>query len=299
MKGMQKAYWAAILYTVIIGLSFLFVKLSLSHTNPTDLLTYRFTIALLTALVVLLACRDKINISIKDFLTILPLAIFYPILFFLFQTLGLAKTDSSEAGIIQALAPIFTYFLAGFFLKETANLKQKLFIFISVSGVTLIFIMQGVQLNHNYAGWALVLLSTLSMALYMVMARRLTVRYSVLILTFMMTLLGFIFFSFISLFNHLRAGTIDQLFISITNPVLFLSVLYLGILSSFLTSFLSNYALSQLEAFRMSIFSNLATVITIMAGIIFLHETLFWYHGIGTLLILAGILGSNYYGRGK
>jgi drug/metabolite transporter (DMT)-like permease len=299
MQPIQKAYFAAILYTIIIGLSFLFVKISLVYTDPTDLLAYRFSVALLTALIVMLLGRNKINIRMKDFLTILPLALFYPIFFFLFQTLGLAKTDSSEAGIIQALAPIFTYFLAGFFLKETANIKQRLFVFVSVAGVIFIFIMQGAKLNHNYAGWTLILLSTLSMALYMVMARRLTVHYPVFTLTFIMTLLGFVFFSLVSLSRHLMAGTADQLLTLFTNPTLLLSVLYLGVLSSFLTSFLSNYALSQLAAFRMSIFSNLATVITIMAGIIFLRETLFWYHGIGTLLILAGVLGSNYYGHNK
>ncbi|MCL2336922.1 MAG: DMT family transporter [Firmicutes bacterium] len=298
MHQVKKAYGAAVCYTVIIGLSFLFVKMSLFYTNPLDLLAYRFSAALLTALLVLLFGRHKIHLSIgwKDILAILPLALFYPILFFIFQTFGLAGTGSSEAGIIQAFAPIFTFFLATFFLKETASLKQKIFVLLSVAGVIFIFVMQGVQLsNYSFTGWLLILLSTLSTAVYSVMARRLTTKYPVFTLTLIMTLFGFITFALLALGSHLIAGTVKELFTSLVNPNLLLTVLYLGVLSSFLSSFLTNYTLSQLEAFRMSIFSNLATVITIMAGIVFLHETLFWYHLAGTLLILAGVLGSNYY----
>jgi len=64
------------------------------------------------------------------------------------------------------------------------------------------------------------------------------------------------------------------------------------------TSYLSTYALSILPAFQMSVFGNLTTVITIGAGIIFLNESFYFYHIIGTVLIVLGVIGVNYF-RGK
>lgn len=296
MSSTQKAYLAAIFQTSIIGFSFLFIKIALSFTNPLDLLAYRFSAAFLIAVLVMLIGKIKLNIGKRDLLLILPLALFYPILFFLFQTLGLVHIASSEAGIISAVSPVFTLLLASLFLNEHANTPQKLFILLSVSGVIFIFIMQGARIeNYNFWGVLLLLLSTLSVALYSILARRLSIQYPIFTLTFIMTAFGFVIFSSLALVTHLMAGTLRELFPPTPNLTLVLSVLYLGGFSSFLSSFLSNYALSKLEAFRMSIFGNLATVITIVAGVIFLQESFHWYHLLGTLCILTGVLGTNFW----
>lgn len=294
MPSLHKAYLAAIFQTMIIGLSFLFVKISLTLATPLDLLTYRFGTAFFIAVVVLLVKRIKLNVHKRDILIILPLAVFYPICFFLFQTLGLVHISSSEAGIISAVAPILTLFLASLFLKEHAAWQQKLCMLLSVCGVAFIFIMQGARLeNYNFLGAVLILLSTLSMACYNIIARRLTAHYPVFTLTFIMTAMGFVAFSTVSLLTHLTEGTMRQFILAPLNPTLILTILYLGGLSSLLSSQLSNYALSKLEAFRMSIFSNLATVITILAGVIFLRESFLWYHLLGTCFIITGVLGTN------
>lgn len=75
-----------------------------------------------------------------------------------------------------------------------------------------------------------------------------------------------------------------------------ISILYLGILSSLGTSYLSNYALSKIEASKMSVFSNFSTLITILAGIIFLQEPFHFYYFIGSVIIIIGVIGTNYFG---
>lgn len=297
MSSLHKAYMAAIFQTLIIGLSFLFVKISLTITTPLDLLTYRFSTAFFIAVFIALVKRINLNIRKKDILTILPLAVFYPILFFLFQTFGLLYISSSEARIISALFPIFTLLLAALFLKEHATWQQKLYMLLSVSGVVFIFIMQGVRLeDYNFLGAALLLLSTLSMAFYSIIARRLTAQYPVFTLTFLMTAMGFVAFSAVSLPINLINGTLPQFILTAFHPTLILTMLYLGGLSSLLSSQLTNYTLSKLEASRMSIFGNLATVITILAGVFFLQEPFYWYHILGTVVIIAGVLGMNLVG---
>lgn len=44
----------------------------------------------------------------------------------------------------------------------------------------------------------------------------------------------------------------------------------------------------------MIVFSNLGTVISIVAGIIFLKEKIYYYHIIGSVMIVGGVLGTNF-----
>lgn len=118
-------------------------------------------------------------------------------------------------------------------------------------------------------------------------------------LTYMMTAIGFLCFNMIAIFNHIRTGTINLYFQPFTNGAFLISILYLGVLSSLLTAFLSNYALTYIEASKMSVFSNLSTLLTIIAGVLSLNEQIVYYHMIGAVMIVLGILGTNFLGKRK
>lgn len=298
MTNTKKAYGAAILYACIIGFSFIFIKIALREANALDILAHRFTIALFVATIIIYFKKTPFTISLKDIRAILPLAILYPGLFFLFQVFGLLYSTSSEAGIIQATIPIFTLLFATWFLKERSSHWQKAFIFLSVAGIIFIFLMNGVHVeSYNLKGTGLILLSALSAALYNVMARKLTQKYDLFTLTYMMTLFGFVIFNALALLNHAVEKSIGNFFTPLLTPSFLVAILYLGILSSLCTSFLSNYTLSIIEASKMSVFSHIATLITIIAGVIFLQETLQYYHFIGAIIIIVGVIGVNYSGR--
>ncbi|TYR81397.1 DMT family transporter [Priestia megaterium] len=300
MTEYKKAYYAAISYTLIIGFSFMFVKIALTAASPLDTLAHRFTIAFFVISAFVLFRKNQVSIKIKDVLPILPLALLYPVLFFTFQAFGLVYTSSSEAGIIQATIPIFTLILAALFLKEHSSSWQKLSIFLSVSGVIFIFMMNGLNVEaYNVKGAVLILLSALASASYNILARKLTKQYPLITLTYVMTFFGFITFNGIAIVNHLMEKSLSSFFSPFSSIEFIVSVIYLGVLSSLCTSYLSNYALSKLEASKMSVFSNLATLVTIIAGVIFLNETIKFYHIIGAALILAGVVGTNYLDKNR
>ncbi len=300
MSEKRKAYIAAISYAFIIGLSFMFVKVTLTVASPIDTLAHRFTFAFIGIVILMVFTKNKLTIKKYDVLKILPLAILYPIVFFTFQVLGLARISSSEAGIIQATIPIFTLALAGLLLKEKATRGQLVFISLSVLGVIYMLIMNGANATTgNVIGSGFILLSALAASLYNVFARRLTKQYSLLTLTYVMTLCGFVIFNGMALGNHLVNGTINDFFQPLTHVDFVIAILYLGLLSSLGTSYLSNYALSKLEASQMSVFSNFATLITILAGVLVLQEVFHLYHFIGGTLIIIGVIGTNYFGHRK
>lgn len=298
MKLTTKAYLSALLYSFIIGFSFMFVKLALTVTSPLDTLAHRFTVAFVAASIPIVFGFVKLNMSFKNILALLPLAIFYPALFFAFQAFGLVYTSSSEAGIIQAAIPIFTMMLASYFLKEYTNTWQKISVLISVIGVIYIFIMNGIGTHEtSFIGIILILLSALSSAFYNVLARKMTKKFKLMDLTYTMTVIGFISFNLIAIASHISKGTITAYFKPFTNGTFLISILYLGLLSSLLTALLLNYSLSYIKAAKISVFSNLSTLITIIAGVIFLHEQISYFHIIGTIMIILGIIGTNFWGK--
>ena len=300
MAEKRMAYIAAIIYSIVIGLSFMFVKMTLTVASPMDTLAHRFTIAMMGVTVLVLLKREKLKINKYDLLQILPLALLYPIAFFTFQVFGLARISSSEAGIIQATVPIFTLVLASILLKEKATRGQIAFISLSVLGVIYMLFMNGVSANTaNLLGSGFIVLSAIATSLYNVFARKLTQQYNLVTLTYVMTLCGFLVFNGIAVGNHLVNGTIHQFFRPFMHVDFILAILYLGILSSLGTSYLSNYALSKMEASKMSVFSNFATLITIVAGVIFLQEAFHLYHLMGAIVIIIGVVGTNYLGNGR
>lgn len=294
VKHKHIAYIGAVLYALIIGFSFLFVKVALTVSNPIDTLAHRFTASFFTILILVFLGKIDLRFTLKDMIQVLPLAILYPAMFFGFQISGLVYTTSSEAGIILATTPVFTMFLASYFLKEKINCLQSISLGLSVAGVIYIFLMKGTSFEiSQLVGSSLLLLSSLSFAGYSVLARSLTQKFKPLELAFMMLTIAFFTFNLLSLIGHGMNGTINQYFQPLSDPIFLISILYLGVLSSLGTSWLSNYILSKMEASKMSVFGNLATLVSMIAGVIFLQEQLEYYHIIGAIMIIAGILGTN------
>ncbi len=298
MTAQRKAYLAAISYSLIIGLSFMFVKVALTVANPIDTLAHRFSIAFISIVIFMSFTKNRVKIGKQDIMRILPLAILYPLAFFTFQVLGLVKISSSEAGIIQATIPVFTLILASVLLKEKSSHLQLLFIGLSVAGVIfMLYMSNGGASAGNIIGSGLILLSALAVSFYNVFARKLTRQYSLITLTYMMIFCGFVIFNGVAIGNHVVNQTLPQFFKPFIHGDFVIAIFYLGILSSLVTSYLSNYALSILEASKMSVFSNLATFITILAGVILLKEAFHLYHLIGGVSIVVGVIGTNYFGN--
>ena len=300
MEKKTAAYLAALSMSIIIGFSFFTNKISLNTASPYAILAHRFTFAFLGLLVLKGLGFMKFKMTKKEFLTILPLSIFYPLLFFTLQLLGLQRVFSSEAGIIQATTPLMTMILATLILKEKTAGKQKIFMLISLTGVVYISLMKGTELSlSSLTGYILLLLSSFSSAMNLVLIRKLVRNHSFIKLTTVAITTGFIIFNLVNLILHIIEGTIHTYFYPLRTPSFLLGVLFLGVLSTLGTSLLSNFALSRLEASRMSIFNHLGTVISIFAGVLLLQEHLKYYQVIGAILIIIGVIGTNYFGRNK
>ncbi|WP_434748103.1 DMT family transporter [Paenibacillus amylolyticus] len=292
------AYIAAVLYAAIIGLSFLFVKMTVTIADPIDVLAHRFALSLIVVSIPVLFGWIKINLRLADLWRIIPLGLLSPVLFFAFQAFGLVTSNSSEAGIIQATTPIFTMLLASIYLKERSSTMQKMFVLLSVAGVIFIFMMKGSSMSlSNFKGIFLLLLSAACFAGYGVLARPLTRKYKPLELTWVTLLVGCVVFNVASLGIHAFNGSMADYIKPLGEPSYLGALAYLAILSTMFSTLLASYALTHLEASRMSVFTNFSTLISIAGGALILHEPVYGYHYIGAVLIIIGVLGTNMSGR--
>jgi len=295
-KKKNIVYVAALLYVLVTGHSFLFTKIALEGGGPIDILAHRFVAAFLGLVIAMAFGWVTVSFKKNEVLRILPLAIFYPLSFFGFQTVGLMYATSAEAGIITAAAPIFTLVFASIFLKEKSTALQSGSIIVSVIGVVYVGVMKGATLDtNNILGIVLLALSALSLAGYNVLARSLTKSFTNIELTAVMITISFLTYNLIAVIYHISHGTIAAYVAPLKSGSYLLSIIYLGVLSSLMTSILSNYMLSKLPASRAGTFLNLVTVVTILAGVFILKEEIHTYHLIGVVLIVSGVIGANYF----
>ncbi len=290
----KKAYLSAILYSLIIGLSFLFVKVAIPYGSPILILAHRFTVAFVFFTIYIKITNKRISIEAMELVKFIPMALFYPTAFFSFQTFGLTYVSSAESGIIFATVPIFTLVLARLFIKEITSFIQKLSMGISVGGVAFIFIMKGAQFEiSNMFGILLLFISVISLSSYNVAARQKLKDRSFMEISYILTAFGFIIFNFIYFFSNIGNINFYEYLVPFKSISYTFSILYLGLFASGLSLIFSTYSLSVLSASKMSVFSNFATLISILAGIIILKEQLYYYHFIGAFFIIIGILGAN------
>ncbi len=97
--------------------------------------------------------------------------------------------------------------------------------------------------------------------------------------------------------RHTVDRSLNEFFQPLTDIRYIGALLYLGILSTMITTLLSSFALSRIEASKMSVFSNFSTLVSMAAGALFLNEQLRYYHIIGSLMIILGVLGTNFLGN--
>ena len=295
MNEKTKAYLAAVSFSTIIGFSFLFTKVALGFASPLTNLAHRYTVATLVLFILQQTKVIQVKLTKEDILSILPMSLFYPLLFFMFQSFALQYISSSEAGILQALVPIITLILASVFLKEKTTFIQKFFLCLSVAGVIYIFLSKGANLGveTGILGFMLMLGSVFSNAINNILSKYKGGQYRAIDLTVVVILVGFLVFNSLSLVTHFLSGNLMSYFEPLGHLSYLISILYLGILASIVTASLSIYAIVRLGASIVSVFGNLGTVLTIVAGAVFLHEPIYAYHIIGASLIIGGILGMN------
>lgn len=274
----------------IFGFSFLFSKLALDVAEPFVLLAVRFAVAFALMHLLRMTKLMPCDLKGKDWKPLILLGIYQPVIYFICESYGIRETSSSFAGIIIALIPIMGVALSGLLLKEQPTTAQVLFSLLSVGGVIVMTAVDGMGI-FQWRGFLFLLGAVLSGAMFSVHSRRIADQFTAFERTYVMFGIGTVFFLAMA---AIRSGTDWALWTKpLTSSGFWMSILYLACVSSVGAFLLLNKALDVLDVTRSLVFANVTTVISVLAGVLLLHEQFNPIQAVGILMVILGVYGVN------
>ena len=276
---------------VIFGFSFLVTKNALDSLETFELLGLRFFLAAFFMLFLRRLKLIQVELSWDKLGSLLVVAVFQPVLYFICETVGVNLTSASVAGVLIALIPVAVALLAAALLKERLSGEQWVFIATSVTGVVLLSRPQLQGGLGGVKGILALLGAVVAAALYNIASRQASSKAAPVEVTYVMMWVGAVAFNAVVLMRAALTGRPLTYFLALGRWETASALLYLGLLSSVGAFFLLNYALAKLSASRVAVFTNLTPVFSILAGVLFRGERLLAGQLIGAAIVLVGVWG--------
>lgn len=283
---------AALAANIIFGFSFIFSKKALEVTEPLIILSVRFTVAFVVMTLIMLLRRHRFSVRGKPILGLVAMAMAQPLLYFIFELYGLTLVSSALSGVIIALVPIAVMLLSAAFLSEKPNFGQGLCAILSLAGISVMSIISNDGSRNSLLGILLLAAAVLCAAVFNVLSRSVAPHFTAFERTWFMMLIACPGFNIISAVFY-RGEYFKKLALAFASPNFILAVLYLAVLSSVGAFFLYNYSSSVISAIEASSFSNIVTVVTVLAGVLILGERFSLPQYLLCAVILAGVWGVN------
>lgn len=295
-------------YATIFGFSFLATKGALDTLHPMELLFLRFLMA-----AVVLAVLRALGVLRLDFRHVhvghLALTcLFQPILYFLSETYGVRASTSAMAGIFIGAIPATVAIAGTVMLGEPLGLARGGGVALSVAGVALAVLSgDGSDPGGTGAAGMLLLAGAVGAAtMFNIFSRKTSRGLGPLETTYAMMWTGAVFFGACTAVLHLLGSGPAAPGLSARAALLVRAadsvpaLLYLGLLSSVVAFFLINYTLSRVHASRSAVFTNLTTLVSVLAGVVVRGEPFTLRQTIGCMMILTGVwLANSGPGAGK
>ncbi len=291
-KNQIKGMLAALTANLIFGFSFLFSKTALAVAHPLLILAVRFTFAFAALNILILAGLVKINLKGKKMGGLLLMALAQPFLYFIFELYGISLTSSALSGLIISLVPVAVMFLSTAFLKEKPTVLQIICSAVSLTSVGAVSVLSNDGNKTTLLGILLLLLAVISAAVFNILSRKKSAEFSPFERTYFMFLIGFIGFNILA-FSALKGEYIGSLISAFKSTDFIISIIYLSIVSSVMAFILYNYSTSRISVVRSSSFSNIITVVSVIAGILILKEEFSVVQILLCVPIVLGVWGVN------
>ena len=285
----QKAILAAFFCNFFWGLSFLASRIALNEASVPVLLSHRFLAAFLVMSIYVLSGHADFHLKGKSFVPLLLLGLMQPVVYFIGEQYGILHSTTIFSGVMISIIPIAGILAAIPVLREFPTMRQMAFILLSVGGVIGIGLMSNNSGSLDWIGVAALLIAVSAAVTYTLLNRNISGAYSAFERNYVMMAVGAAVFTIMAAFDVKGAPSeyLGPLFS--TNYII--ALLYLGVVCSVICFFLSCYSLTKLSVARATVFANLTTTVSVLAGAMVLHEPLTASGIVCCVLILVGIYG--------
>ena len=292
IKQQTKGSMAALIANTIFGFSFLFSKVALDYAHPLIILAVRFTVAFAVMNLLWLFGIVKPKLRGKPKKRLILMAIAQPLLYFISELYGINYTSSAMSGIIISLVPVGVILLSTLFLRERPTVAQILFSSLSLAAVIGISLLSNDGGQNHWIGIVLLVAAVICAAVFNILSRSESARFSPFERTYVMFLIGTVGFNLLAPLV-LRGDYVPALTAAVTAAPFWGAIGYLSILSSIAAFMLYNYATTNISTVRAASFANITTVVSVVAGMAILGDQLSIPQIICCVLIIIGVFGVN------
>ena len=296
------AYLSAVGKCIIYGATPFFTGALSENMDVLDLLSLRFLLSFVVFLILKNLRILKIDLKVKDIFVkndrtphiknLILTALFEPVLYMLFETLGISMTNGVTTAVILSVAPVFYCVGEFIFFRQYPSLWQGVFLTLGMAGAAYIAVCTSNEGGRSSLMGIIFLILALTVgALFCVFSRKSSSHFSPLEITFVSSMLGAVCFNAVNVVRHIAKGDILHYFAPYFDLENLFGFVMLGVMSTIFATMMSNYALSKMKISTFSAFGGVSTIVTVLIGVIFANEKLMYFHYIGFPFILARMIG--------
>jgi drug/metabolite transporter (DMT)-like permease len=254
---------------------------------PATLVLMRYLVAVPVLLIAFVVVRDR-GVAKRDWGLVALTSLVGFGVSLLAQFAGTKLSTAASGALITSATPAFIVVFAWLILREAAGARQWIGLALATIGVLIISLLGNqsatVEATDPLLGNLFLIAAAVTWALYSVLAKSLTKKYSALAVTLLVTAIGIPIVAPVAAIE-LRTQTIGTL-----TPSIIGGILYIGIGSTAIAFFLWNKSFELLDAASASLFFFAQPIVGVLLSAIFRGQQLDVSFFIGGALILIGAL---------
>ena len=291
------AHLVAFVVVAIWGSTFVFTKLLLQHgLSPAHIFTLRFLIAYLLMIATELAVRPRhllghlLSATWRDELVMAVLGVTGGSLYFLAENAAMLYTTATNTSLIVCSCPLFAMLLIALVYRRSERLTktQVAGSLLACAGMAIVVLNGHFVLHLSPLGDLLAFTACLCWAVYSLLMKSVTGRYSALFITRKVFFYGLLTI----LPYYLLVQGFPPLTVLLDTEVLW-SLLFLGVVASMLCFLLWSWVIYRLGAVAATNWVYFNPITTIVFAWWLLHEQITPWFLLGTVFILVGMYLSD------
>ena len=288
-------HFLAFLTVAIWGSTFVFTKMLLLHgLSPAQIFTLRFIVAYLLLLAFELVSRRQsfrlFSASWRDELTMLLLGITGGSVYFLTENAALLYTTATNTSLIVCSCPLFAMLLVAVAYRQSERFTRVQVVgsLLACLGMAVVVLNGRFVLHLSPVGDMLAFGACLCWAVYSLLMKSVTERYSVFFITRKVFFYGLLTI----LPYYIVIPGFPTMEVIFSSEVLW-NLLFLSVVASMICFLVWNWVIHQLGAVIATNWVYLNPITTIIFAWWLLHEQLTLWFLLGSLLIIVGMILSD------
>lgn len=288
-KKLFFVYAGIVLSMLLWSLSFIWYKQAYEvGFKPIGLIFMRLLVSAVLLWIFLVFMRQNKLPDLRIIRQIAIAALFEPFLYFVGECYGLTMVTSTTAAVIVATVPLFAPLAALFILREHISFYNWVGIFLSVVGIVMVMMDNGLHFSASTVGVLLMFLAVFSAIGYAVAIKKVACSCPSVMIVAMQNTFGAIYF--LPLFLFIDGGALPFAKFSFST---WIPLINLAVFASSLAFILYVKGIDKIGVAKANVLVNLIPAFTAVFSFFILDEKLGLAKIAGVIVVIAGVFVSQ------